>query len=312
MSAAQAIELPFVTIGSSHDDDWHERRRLGLGASEIAIVMGASGWNSVLALHYEKTGEVEPEERETREMLQWGNLLESTILEETARRAEVAVAWKQPHLRSTEHPWALATPDGLTPEREPIEVKNMSWGFDAEEWAEQIPEKYYLQCQQHCLVTGAGRCLFGALTFGCRLLWEWVPRDETTIKQIIKAGSEFWRGVETRTPPVSDGHPAARRALAKLATDDESVELFESEVDPLLVEWETAQERYSKLSAEHAKAKKVRDAAADALAQKLGKARSGFTTGGWSFRWKTTERKGYTVAPATIQQFEIKPPKGVR
>jgi predicted phage-related endonuclease len=207
------------------------------------------------------------------------------------------------------HHWAIATPDALTTDLEPVEVKNLSHGYDPEGWAEQIPEKYYLQCQHQMLVMGAERCLFGALLWGSKLLWEWVPRDEFTIRRIIRAGSEFWGHIERREPPPSDGHPNARKALARRATDPEPVELYESEIGALLEQWFEAAKASQLADATAKKAKRQRDALADELAKHLGDHVSGMTATGWSVRWKTIERRGYEVAPATIKQLEIKPPK---
>src|SRR5690606_18938789 len=168
-------------------DDWLTHRNGGVGASEIAILLGASDWGSNLELYYRKLGELK-DERSDNELMLWGRLLESAIRDETARRADVQLAEAPCRLlRSTEHPWAIATPDALTTDLEPVEVKNLSHGYDPEGWAEQIPEKYYLQCQHQMLVVGAQRCLFGALLWGSKLLWEWVPRDEMAIRRIIRA-----------------------------------------------------------------------------------------------------------------------------
>lgn len=301
---------PYEIVCTVADESqWLTYRNGGIGASEIAVVLGASEWGSVLELYYRKIGEYR-DNRPDNELMQWGRLLEPAIRDETARRADVILLSDPPRLlRSTLHPWAIATPDALTTAGEPVEVKNLSHGYDPEGWAEQIPEKYYLQCQHQMLVTGAQRCLFGALLWGSKLLWEWVPRDEITIRRIIRAGSEFWDHVERREPPPSDGHPNARKVLARRATDPEPVELYESEIGDKLEAWFEAAKASQLADAAAKKAKRQRDAMADELAKHLGEHVSGMTSTGWSIRWKTTERRGYTVEPTTIKQLEIKPPR---
>jgi predicted phage-related endonuclease len=177
------------------------------------------------------------------------------------------------------------------------------------EWAERIPEKYYLQTQQQMLVTGANRCLFGALLWGSKLIWEWVPRDEATIARIIDAGSAFWSRVQRRDPPLSDGHPGARKVLGIRANVDEDVELYEPEIEEMLASYENSNTDLKDLRGQVRRLEKQRDASMDAIAQKMGSSRKGYTATGWSFRWETEERRGYTVEPKTIERFKIKAPK---
>jgi len=311
VTAAQSVGRPYTIIGSADDDGWLDRRYQGIGASEIAVVLGESQWQSVLELYYKKTGEYEPEDEPENEWMFWGKALEDAIQTELANRAGVRIdaSMIQPHLRSTQHRWALATPDAMTTAGEPIEAKNISWGYDPQEWAERIPEKYYLQTQQQMLVTGADRCLFGALLWGSRLIWEWVPRDEETIGRIVRAGSAFWSRVERRDPPLSDGHPGARKVLGRFATVDNEVELFEPEIEEMLSCWQNADADLKDLRAQVRRVEKQRDAAMDTIAQKMGSHRRAFTATGWSFRWETSKRNGYTVAPKEFETFKIKAPK---
>lgn len=299
------MNLQFEVVCDTSDEAaWLAARNTGVGASEIAVLLGASEWGSNVELFHRKRGEIESQIEETEAML-WGKLLEAPIRDELARRAEVTILEAPPRmLRSLVHVWATATPDAITTDGEPVEVKNLSHGYDAEAWAEQIPEKYLLQCQHQMLVTGAQRCLFGALIWGSRLIWEWVPRDEGRIRQIIKAGSEFWDHVERGDCPPSDGNPYARKTLAKLVTDDDTVELFESEIGGHLERFEKAKAEHAKRAKEEKRAKRQLEAEKDELAKVLGTHREGVTSTGWRLRWKETKRRGYTV-----KQFEIQAPK---
>lgn len=299
-----------IVCDSGDREAWLRARNTGIGASEIAVLLGASDWGSNLEMYYRKVGEITESLVEQTEAMQWGLLLEAAIRDELARRAEVQLLDAPARmLRSIAHPWATATPDAITVDGEPVEVKNITHGYDPDAWAEQIPEKYMLQCQHQMLVTGAQRGLFGALLWGSRLVWEWVPRDETRIRAILRAGSAFWAHVERRDPPESDGNPQARKALAKLATDEEPVELYEPEIAHQLERFRVAKELHELAAGAEKRARRELDAAKDELAKQLGTHRCGTTATGWSIRWKTIERRGYTVAPSTIQQLEIRAPK---
>jgi len=312
VSAAEQLQPAFETLNAPGDSRaaWLERRRSGIGASEIAIVLGASEWGSILGLYYSKLEESDPDDNDDpEEYLQWGNLLQDAILGELAKRAGVKIAAREPHLRSTAHAWMLATPDALTTDGEPMECKNISYGFDEDDWEVGIPEKYYLQCQQQMAVTGAKRCLFGALLWGSRMLWEWVPRDEAAIARIVKAGSFFWQRVLKREEPPADGHPEGRKILAKLAVVEQPVELYENDIGDLLGEWQRFDLELANVRQKERQAKRCRDAAADQIAQRMGEHRKAFTATGWSMRWKTSERAGYQVKPTTVNTFEITAPK---
>lgn len=297
--------LPPIPHGSA---EWHAARRDSLGASEAAIVLGVSPWQSRLGLYLEKTAD-EPPEREESEHLLWGHLLEDAIVSEVARRAGVELCWRQASLRSAEHPWATCTPDALTTDLEPVEVKNLSSGYDAEDWAEQIPEHYRVQCQHQMLVTGAKRCLFAALLWGRRLVWEWVERDEDTIRRIVIAGSEFMRRVRERDEPPADGHPKERAALLAKKRGGEAIELYESEVSDLLDRYVSAKAERLALEKRAKAAKKLEDEAGNQLIQRMGTASEAFTASGWTLRVKRMNRREYTVAACEVVSFEAKAPK---
>ena len=305
------MTAPFVAVCDSHDrETWLSYRATGIGASEIAGVLGASSWESPLTVY---RGKVEPPpHRDDEEWMQWGLLLEPAIRAELGRRAGVTFdaersGWM---LRSVEHQWATATPDEVTTDGEPCEVKNLAWGYDPEEWESGIPEKYRLQCQHQMLVTGASRCLFGALLHGQRLVWEWIPRDEDTIRRIVVAGAEMWRRIQEHDEPPSDGHPRDRELLARGDHSADAVEVSRIDADPLVEEWLDAKEAQAKADAAAKAAKQRTEAAANRIAQLLGTAKAGHTYDGWSFEWGTYRRKAFMQPAIEKPQFKIKEPKG--
>lgn len=302
----------FTVVGSTDSrHDWLDLRRTGIGASDMPILFGESDWGSNLELLASKRGEEPQIEDDDSEAQELGRELEDAILRIVKRRAAVEYSQRLSKylLRSVEHPWAIATPDAVTVDGEPVEVKNLAWGYDEEEWTNSISEKYRIQCNHQMLVMGAQRALFGALIWGSRVIWEWIPRDEMLIRRIIRAGSEFWQHVQDGTEPTSDGHENARKLLAKRATSTESVELYRGDIDDQLTAYAAAKSRLSRLRSEVKAAEKRRDSAADAIAQRMGSSRHAITADGWSFHWRKQERKGYTVEPKTIDQFVIKEPK---
>lgn len=287
---------------------WIKHRTTGIGASEMPILLGASQWGSNLDIYYAKTGEIPPHGRPETEPMMWGKVFEHPIVRVLAKRAGVHIQETRVLLRSRQYPWAIASLDEMTSNGEPVEVKNLAWGYDADEWANGIPEMYHIQCNQQMLVTGADRCLFGYLTHGQRLLWEWIPRHETTIQRIIYAGNLFWQHVLDRRAPPSDGHPNARKLLSKFQRSENDVELDEATARPLVMEWLASDASLRDIRADERKMKKRRDAAENRIIQAMGPHRRAFL-GDWMFYWDSESRAGYTVAPRENDVFKIKPPK---
>lgn len=225
MQAAQAVSsaaAPFVELGDSRDRErWLQLRRSGIGASEIAAVLGESPWLSAVELYADKIGETRPDDSEQAEHIYWGTRLEASIVLGYQDRTGRAVEHQGKLLRSREHPWALCTLDALTTDGRagepwPLEIKNIGLQ-KADEWEEGPPPHYVLQLHQQMLVTGAPRATAAALIGGQRLVWCDVERDEITIRRIIHAGRIFWtQCVEAGVCPKPDGSESAKRALLRL------------------------------------------------------------------------------------------------
>lgn len=210
-----------IVLGSSTDRDrWLQLRRSGIGASEIAAVLGESPWMSATQLYAEKIGEHQ-REAEDPEWMYWGNQLEGSIVVGYQHRTGRPVTRSNLLIRSTECPWLLCTLDGLTGEPGsepswPLEIKNIG-GHKAAEWENGTPRPYYLQLQQQMLVTQTERATIAALIGGQRLIWEDVYRDETEIRRIKLASRIFWEEcVGKGICPKPDSSDSASRALHSL------------------------------------------------------------------------------------------------
>jgi putative phage-type endonuclease len=150
-----------------------------------------------------KTGRIFPDDLSDNEAVYWGNLLESTVIEELQRRTGRDIEPSGTLVQSQEHPWMLATVDGwasmLTV---PVEVKTTG-GVHANDWADGAPDYNVWQLQQQMAATGTNMAMTAVLvgTYGFKLLWQDVERDEERIAEIIKWGDWFWGYVERDEPP---------------------------------------------------------------------------------------------------------------
>jgi putative phage-type endonuclease len=223
-NAVQVQQPAFEFVCDSGDRSaWLDARRSGIGASDMACLLGHTRWASPLSLYAEKVGAVEPEDKE-QEFVRWGNILEPVIAEEFAFRTGRHIDRGGKLLRSLEHPWALCTLDYWTwgdgVSLRPLEIKNAT-EWKAEDWADGPPEAYLIQAAQQMLVCGTNHCTVAALIGGNRLVWCDIERDERLIRQIIFAGETFWERVQRCTPPEPDGSDASTRLLRRLYPEDD-------------------------------------------------------------------------------------------
>src|SRR5512141_1477370 len=92
-----------------HSAEWHALRRNGIGASEVAAILGLSPWQSPYSLWHAKAhGWITDPSPE----MQWGTAMEPVIRRQWAADHGIAVytsgTWAH-HSR----PWQRCNPDGL-------------------------------------------------------------------------------------------------------------------------------------------------------------------------------------------------------
>ncbi len=85
MTAAIDLRPYDVVCDVSDRDAWLESRTDGIGASEIAAVLGESPWMSPLALYASKIGAYERDLSDS-EPVYWGTKLEGAIVEAYSER----------------------------------------------------------------------------------------------------------------------------------------------------------------------------------------------------------------------------------
>lgn len=281
-------QLPWIVLGSSKDrDDWLKLRRSGIGASEIAAVLGESPWLSATALYAEKIGELEPSTDEDPEYMYWGQQLEASIVAGYQDRTGRPVQKASLLLRSVECPWAVCTLDALTGDVDgqpawPLEIKNVG-AHNVHHWENGCPRHYYLQCQQQMLVTGARKATIAALIGGQRMIWCDIDRDEIEIKRIKIMARIFWEQcVEKRICPRPDSSESASRALyalyRKRPHPDAHVKLSGEVLE--------MDDELQGIKQEQGALKKRRDQIENLIKAALGKAQWGVLPSGAVYSWK--------------------------
>lgn len=287
---------------------WKLARDIGVGASEVPILFGCGyGDSSELRLFAQKRGLL-VKQTEVSEGMRLGHRFEPAIMDETCARAGVSpeeYRHNRALLASDDLPYCVATPDGITSSGEPIEVKNICYHIDDEDWEGGVPLKYRLQMQTQIGITVASRGLFGACLFGSRVVWDWVDRDDVLIAEINRRTKLFWRRVLDNDPPESNGTSDARNAAMRIAEKLPAVELFDGEIGDILLGIESAKSAERKASADAKRHKEARCALEDSLLLRMGSAERAVTASGVTIVKTKTTRSGYTVKPSVSEGVKI-------
>lgn len=144
--------------------DWLEKRKPGIGASDVAGILGLSPWSSPYTVWADKTQDIE---RDANESMEWGKLLEDVILERWANEAGLYTGGRELLVAHPEIPWVMATVDALAFEHDTANdfheestspssaIANVQVKTDGG-WArwEQLPDHVRVQVQWEMLATG--------------------------------------------------------------------------------------------------------------------------------------------------------------
>jgi putative phage-type endonuclease len=194
-------------------DDFHERRRTGLGGSDAAAALGISPWRTPYDLWLEKTGQSDVMTLTATEPMRWGVLLEPVIIGEYVRRTGREIVPADEMLRHSKYEWMIAHLDGRVVNGRILEVKTArdgrGWG---EPGSDEIPSAYLVQCHHYMIVSGAEICDLAVLIGGSDFRIYEIHADATIAEQLVAREAEFWRQVERREPPDPiDLHDAVSR-----------------------------------------------------------------------------------------------------
>jgi putative phage-type endonuclease len=233
-----AVEL--LPPGEARPDNerWHELRRAGITASEIAVVMGISPYASPFSLYWQK---VNAWTWEGNEYTSAGQHLEPSIADWWATQNPGRVVHSAGLYCRSERPWQLATPDRFIcdpqwhdnpfPDNPNYEYDHLqdatiealleckwvaySWDGWGEPGSDEVPVHYRAQALWQLDVMGVDEVHFAALGPGGFRSYV-VRRDEADLELMRKAGEDFVRRLREGDPPPLDSHTATLGALKKL------------------------------------------------------------------------------------------------
>ena len=196
--------------------------RYGIGASEVAAACGMCSFRTPLSLWLEKTGRSEPVAGNDATL--WGQILEPLLRAWYCERTRLPVMVPPASLFHPTRKWARCTPDGIAlgPNDEQlhlVQCKNVGrrqawrWGEDVMD-PSSVTHEYVCQVAWEMMVTGFHRADLIASIGGSPPVIYTIHRDAQLEADLIEAAGEFWRCVETDTPPKVDGSDDWTRYLA--------------------------------------------------------------------------------------------------
>ena len=204
-----------LSVKDAEDHEkWLEARAIGIGGSDAAVIMGMNPYKSPYQLWLEKTGQAEAPDLSGNQYVYWGTKNEANIAdwfqEETGKKVK-----RLGTLRSKEYPFMLANVDRtVVGENAGLEIKTAGVRQYRKWKDDEIPDAYYCQCLHYMAVTGADYWYIAVLLGGNEAKWKRIERNEEDIQHLIMAETDFWKLVETRTPPPVDGSDSCAAALS--------------------------------------------------------------------------------------------------
>lgn len=191
--------------------EWREARRLTIGSSDIAVIVGESTHKSAYTLAAEKLGLI-PEiiDDEQQQLMDIGLLMQPVLLQlyerQTGRKVRAIHGWRT----HPEIPWATASLDGEAPVKRVVEAK---WTH-AKKWrsGERVPGDVAVQVNWQMFVRGWDVADVIVLDFVTPRV-ETVERDNDLIDDCLYFAREFMGRIERGELPPVDGTESTAQTL---------------------------------------------------------------------------------------------------
>jgi predicted phage-related endonuclease len=287
----------------SEYEKWKSLRKHGVGASEVAALMGCGTRDDETPLHvyHSKVSGWEPKPDEAMEI---GSALEPSLERLYQARTGRSILKSQPFFRHGKVP-LFATCDGIDSSGDYVEFKTIGAPLykRLDDSGEPIPYKWVIQCHAQMACTGANVVKLGVLAAeGCLVFRiEEVHRDESLIYSVEKAVRDFWeRNVAQGIPPEPVNYGDRKFAPAP---GEGTIDLGDKGAY-----WA---DRFDQAKAGIEQYEKARDLAQARLAFLLGNNAVGLIPGGRKFTARKVTNKKDFRQHVRYELKQAKPPKEI-
>jgi len=213
-----------------------EQRQSGLGGTDAAAIVGENPWKSPMDVYREKVGLAK--ETAINSRMEWGIRLEPVLVEKfdeiikDRTDGNITVDVSKTYIQHPEYPFLIAHVDGICSNGQPqavLECKTAG-AYAAkdfgDEWTDEIPKSYLLQCQHYMMVTGLPETYVAVLIGGNDFRVYHVQRNEDLVASLLKLEVDFWNEhVLAQNPPPIDGSEASSETLKEMYPEDSGAEI---------------------------------------------------------------------------------------
>lgn len=179
---------------------WLASRKRGIGASDIAAVLGISPWKTPLELYLDKRDELPPQPDQPQ--MRRGRMLEPLVLDFYADETGHTLTRQQEHIADD---WKMATLDAFDATAcAPVEAKTVN-AFAAREFghagSDDVPLCYAAQVHWQIMLTNASTGYLAALIGSDDFRIFELRRDRELEQMLVARATEFWQLVQDGRPP---------------------------------------------------------------------------------------------------------------
>ena len=306
-----------ITVGVDTRDKWLEARRAGIGASDVAGIVGLSPYTSPYQVWASK---VYGTSQADNESMRWGRLLEDAVISAFCEDRGMRVEDRQLLVRHPEIPWAMATIDGIAYETgdigpadgEVLTHESPNYyrrlhaigGVQAKTdnsygtW-DELPDHIRCQTQWEMFVTGLEHTFVPVLHGGRTFKVYEEPASSTVQQALLRQATKFWVDhIESGVAPEVDAMDGTTRVLSELweGTGDET-ELSASARADLKLLLEVRRQKKRALDEETRLTNRLKSI--------LENDPVGTVNGRKVVSWIRQSRKGYYVEPSEFRSFRI-------
>ncbi len=235
LTAEEMVAITPAPIIARTDDltraDWLQLRKVGLGGSDAAAVLGVSKWTSSFSLWLDKTTD-DTNDQGTLAMRRGTHLEPFILAEAMVKDPELTIARAPYMLRHPDHDELLANLDGIgrhARRRTPggVEAKNVNT-HQTHQWDDGPPLYYAAQVAHYMAVTGLDWWAVCADFGGDDLRVFYIERDDELMALVVERELAWWhRHIVEGAEPEIDGHAATTEALSLVEADLGSVRVLD-------------------------------------------------------------------------------------
>ena len=247
----------------TEDEQWHFRRRLGIGGSEAGTILGLNKYQTAWDLWGIKTGRIQPPDLSGNMAVKMGHKLEQTVAELYAETTGKQVRRSNIHHQHKDKPWLVGNLDRVVVgEKRGLECKTAS-SFAAKGkfgkgnqyspegelviLCDEVPDTYLVQVQHYMSVTGLPVFDLAVLIDGRDFRIFTLHRNDELIAEIEDQLTDFWFN-HVIGDIAPDGAPIPEQEVIKGATVEATPDITallgeHKELDDAIKELKAEQDR---------------------------------------------------------------------